>query len=108
MSRHQKYFRPEYSEPENQEADPIRMFIRRNRKKILIFLVVGIILLLALIVAAGIFLFNAVIPVGMEATNQLVESGQTQSTFIGVKNWITEFMKNFDLSQLLSLLLLAN
>lgn len=108
MSSHQKYFRPEYYGPGEQGDDPLRMFIRKNRKKILFVLGIGLFLMLILIIVAVIFLFNVILPVGIEAANQVVESNQSQSTYTGILDWITGLVKNFDLSQLLSLLLLAN
>ena len=108
MGRHKRYGSPDYYEPGDQGDDMLRMFIRRNRKKLLIALGLGVVLLLVLIVTAVIFLFNVILPVGMEATNQLVESGQSQGIYAGIRDWLTGFVKNFDLSQLLSLLLLVN
>ena len=108
MSRHNRHVRLAFHRTENIEDDPFRMFIRKNRKKILISLAIGVIMSIALVIALVVFLFNVVISNGIEATNQFVESDKTQTMFVGVKDWVTELMINFDLMQLLSLFLQAN
>ena len=105
MDHRQKYFRQEYPGPDGSENNLLRLFIRRNRKKILIFLGVGVILLLAILVIVGMFLFSVVLPAGTEAINKSVGSGETQGMFAGLINWLVQFVRNINPMQLLNLIL---
>ncbi len=98
MGHHKKNFRQKYSESDAMENDPLRIFIRMNRKNILIFLGVGSILLLAIIAIVGIFLFTKVTPVGMEVINKSSVSAVEvrDALFTGVKNWISQFVRSIN------------
>lgn len=108
MGHHQKYFRPGYPEPNESSNDPLRLFIRRHRKKILLFLGVGIVAGLTIVVFVGIFLFKTAVPVGTEVINQTVGGSEGQDTIAKIINWVTTFISNLNPTQWLTLLLQLN
>ncbi len=94
--------------PGGSEDEPLRLFIRRNRKKILIFLGVGVVAVIAIIVVIGIFLLTKVTPVGTEIVSQSINSGGIQGVVGAFINWLKQSMSTMNLSQLLNLFLQFN
>lgn len=84
------------------------MRIRKNRKKILLFLGVGLLLLVALVVGAIISLLTAVVPVGTQIASEAISSGEIGSVVSGVQSWVTQFTGDMNLNQWLGLFMQLN
>lgn len=85
MGHHFGFFGGSHS-PNPPDNDPVRLFIRRHRKVILIVLALALILALFLAVLTGLFLFKVIIPTLMGSA----DSPAAQSGFAVVKNWLIQ------------------
>ncbi len=88
--------------------DPVRFFIRRNRKKILIFLGIGVVLVIAAFVTLAVFFFTVVLSAGSDIAKQAVPSGNAAGATTSFLNWIQQTLKNANLMQWVTLLLQFN
>lgn len=88
--------------------DPVRLFIRRNRKTILILLGIGVVLVIAAFVTLAVFFFTVVLPAGSDIAKQAVQSGGTAGTAKSFINWVQQTLKNANLMQWVTLLLQFN
>lgn len=88
--------------------DPARLFIRRNRKKIFIAFGIGIVLVLAALVALSVFFFTVIVPVGTDIAKQAVQSDAAAGSANSFLNWIQQTLINNDLMQWITLLLQFN
>ncbi len=102
MSHYQKY--PWRDSP----SDPVRLFIRRNRKKILIILGIGIVLVIAALIALAIFFFAVVLPTGTNIAQQAVQSGGAASTAASFIQWVQQTLGSANLMQWAALFLQFN
>mgnify|MGYP000451040389 CR=1 FL=1 len=110
MSKHHnnRYQYDTANDSKSDEPDAIRLFIRRNRKKLLIALTIGVVLLLVMLLALGILLFTVIIPAGVEATNQFAASDQAPATVTGLIELVISWFQNLDIMQIVSLFLQSN
>lgn len=92
MGHHQKFFRESYPGQGGSGNDPRRLFIRRNRKKIFLFLGVGIMLLFLIIILAGILFFTVLIPAGTQVISQSVSSGEGQNAYAALRDLISQLI----------------
>lgn len=88
--------------------DPVRLFIRRNRKKILIFLGIGIVLVIVALIALTVFFFTVVLSAGTGIAKQAVQSGDTAGAIKSFINWIQQTLSSTNLMQWINLLLQFN
>lgn len=87
------------------EDDPTRLYIRQNRRKILFFLGIGVLLLIAGVIALVVFFFGKFLPAGTDAAKQLAKSDAAG----GVKTGFQQLLSNFTLPPwLLTLVQLKN
>lgn len=101
MSYHRNYNQQTYLEGPENEA--LRLFIRKHRKKILIFLGVTVLLALVALVALVSFGYTVVMPVGTDAV-QSAYPAKAQSAFAGAKDWILGIVSNTNFSQWIGLI----
>lgn len=88
--------------------DPVRLFIRRNRKKILILLGIGIVFVIAIFIAFAVFFFTVMLPAGTDIAKQAVQSGDTAGATKSFINWIQQTLSSANLMQWITLLLQFN
>lgn len=88
--------------------DPMRLFIRRHKKKILIILGIGSILAIAAVVALAIFFFSVVLPAGTNIAQQAVQSGGTGDAATSFGQWMKQMLGDANLMQWITLLLQFN
>lgn len=100
-----KNFRPENGYPDN---DGARLFIRRNRKKILIFLGIGVVLVITALTALAIFFFTVLLPAGTDTAKQAVPSGDIAGAVKSFINWIQQTLSKINVMQWITLLLQFN
>lgn len=92
----------------NDSSDPLRLFIRRNRKKILILLGIGIVLVIAVFIALAVFFFTVVLPAGTDFAKQAAQSGATADPTKSFINWIQQTLSSTDVMRWIALLLQLN
>lgn len=89
-------------------SDPVRLFIRRNRKKILIFIAIASVLIVATLVAFAAFFFTVVVPAGSGLAKQAVQSAGEGGSFSSFINWVQQTLGNTNFMQWVTLLLQFN
>lgn len=94
--------------PNGSEDDPLRIFIRKHRKKLLIFLGVIVFLAIVAFVAFAVFLYEVLMSAGSEALRGASGSGTAQGVLAGAKNWISGILNNPNLTRWLGLILQFN
>lgn len=100
-----KNLRPENGYPDNER---LRLFIRRNRKKILILLGIGIVLVIVALVALAVFFSTVVLPAGTDIAKQAVQPGDTAGATQSFINWAQQTLSNTNVMQWITLLLQFN
>ena len=88
--------------------DPVRIFIRRNRKKIIILMGIGVVLVIAVFITLAVFFFTVVLPAGSGIAEQAVQSVGTAGAAKSFINWLQQTLRNTNLMQWVTLLLQFN